>query len=365
MKRFSFAISLLVFLTLACSLAGSLPTQTPTQPEKPCGDGVCDGPENGDNCPEDCPAPTQATLSTGMPPLFVGLSVHLEGYDLGNSQIGYNQELYQRYSQSILEYSDLANEYGLPITWETANLISPSGALEPNILLELYQRGDGVGIHADLGGKMSAGEVGKLTIGLRQLRQEMASLGVPVSHVSGVCSAADWVSASLDAGFEAVTGVVEYCLKALPLDEQPSNVQACTSPAECQDPYPGAIPELLHPWQAQTGSIWTTPADEGLLIVPTAGEIKCMHESLIEPGSYTHCEMTSEDVDAVLKVIADALAVRDPSQVNQVFFVWSFGSAIDHDILRSLFAGIKTHVDAGEVVWQTLPELIQTYQAQR
>jgi len=364
-KRFSLGLSLLVLLTLACNLVGSQPTQAPPHPEKPCGDGVCDGSETAKNCPEDCPTQTQPTVFAEMPPLYVGLSVHLEGYDLGNSQIGYNEVLYQRYSQSILEYSDLANEYGMPITWETANLIGPSGALEPNILLELYQRGDGVGVHADLGGKMSAGEVGKLTLGLRQLRQDMASLGVPASHVSGVCSAADWVTATREAGYEAVTGVVEYCLKALPLDQQPSQVQACTNPAECHDPYPGAIPDLLHPWQTLTGSTWTTPANEGLLIVPTAGEIKCMHESLIQPGSYTHCEMTSEDVDAALQVIDAALNARNPSQVNQVFFVWSFGSAIDHEILRSFFAGIQTHVEAGEVIWQTMPELVRTYQTQK
>ncbi|MFZ5821059.1 MAG: alpha/beta hydrolase family protein [Chloroflexota bacterium] len=101
MRRFTFLVSILVLLSLACSLTGSLlptpessvetgagPSSTPEaeagvlagQPTRPvppasgqatpsgkagspCGDGVCEGPENAQNCPADCsltpdPSPT-------------------------------------------------------------------------------------------------------------------------------------------------------------------------------------------------------------------------------------------------------------------------------------------------------------------
>jgi hypothetical protein len=301
-----------------------------------------------------------------MPPLYVGLSVHLEGYPLGNSQTGYNQEVYERYSERILAYSDLANEYDMPITWETSNLIGPSATFEPNVLKELYKRGDGVGIHADLGGNPRlSGDQEAFTSQLRQLRADMEAMGIPVVHASGICSELDWVTAARQVGIQATSGIVNYCLRSLPGEQQPPDIQACEGPGDgmCHDPYPGEFPAALHPWRAADGSSWTTPADNGLLIVPTVGTIHGLHEAKLASGSHTHNDMTEEDVDVALELIEDALAARAPGQINAFFFVWSFGQAIDEQLLHGFFEGLQEYVDRGDIVWQTVPELIETYRA--
>ncbi len=374
MKRKTLTLTLILTLavTLACSL-GSL-TGEDTEPDTPqpvsekvCGDGVCDGPENPQNCPEDCSTEETQSVSpstddesasgesvpstTDTPPLYIGVSVHLEGWKLGNEKLGYNQQMYESYAQNILAYSDLANSYDMPFTWETSNLIEPSAALAPNVLKELYQRGDGIGIHADLGGKTPyPGGEPQFTKDLRELRQKMENLGIPVTHASGVCSTLDWVTATLDAGFEAVTGTVDYCLKSLPTDQQSAEIQACEGPALCHDPYPGQIPEMLHPWRAADGSSWTTPAEEGLLVFSTAGALPCSTES----GSPPQCD---------LQIIEEALAARRPGEFHSFFFVWSYGSPLEEELLRNFYEGLQPLIERGDVVWKTMPELIEAYQA--
>ena len=343
------------------------PTKRPDERSGHCGDGVCDGPENPERCPADCARETTTTREAPeMPPLYIGLSVHLEGYPLGNSQTGYNREVYARYSERILTYSSLAREYDMPLTWETANLIGPSATFEPNVLKELYERGDGVGIHADLGGDPDlSSDQRAFSFQLRRLKAEMEEMGIPVVHASGICSELDWVTVARRAGFEATSGAVNYCLRSLPLDRQPADVRDCEGPGDgiCHDPYPGQLPEAMHPWRAADGSDWTTPADEGLLIVPTLGTIHGLSEAVSSSGSHTHNEMTEDDIDVALQLIKDALAARDARQVNAFFFVWSFGQAVEEQLLRDFFSELQPYVASGDVIWQTMPELITTYQA--
>ncbi|MEA2009011.1 MAG: hypothetical protein U9O54_07805, partial [Chloroflexota bacterium] len=222
---------------------------------------------------------------------------------------------------------------------------------EPNVLMELYRRGDGIGVHADLGGKTPCpGGEAQFVKDLRGLRQRMVELGIPVTHVSGICSTLDWVTAALDAGFEAVTGTVEYCLKSLPLNQQSSQIQACESPGECHDPYPNEIPEMLYPWRAADGSSWTTPAEEGLLVFSTAGQLPCSDGR----GTPSQCD---------LQIIEQALAARESGKFHSIFFVWSYGFPMEEEILRAFYESLQPYIESGDVVWQTMPELIETYNA--
>ena len=295
-----------------------------------------------------CSLPTAVAEENAeeLPPLYLGFSIHLEGWKVGNEKLGYDQDLYERYSDLILGYSNLANSYAMPFTWETANLIAPSANFEPNILVQLYQRGDGIGVHADLGGKSNApGGQKKFTRDMKKMRLDMEAMGIPISHVSGICSTMDWVTAALDAGYEATTGTVEYCLKSLPLDEQSAAIRACESPATCHDAFPGEIPDLLHPYRAADGSTWTTPANEGLILFHAAGDIPC---------TATGCD---------IQMIEEALAAREPGIFHSLFFIHSFGSPMDEEILRTFYESIQPYIESGDIVWQTMPQLLETYKA--
>jgi len=326
MKRTLYLLSLLLLFSLACSFGGYL---------------------TEDN---NSPKAQEPMEQRELPPLYLGFSVHLEGWNLGNEKIGFDQAVYERYSQIILGYSDLANSYGMPFTWETASLIAPSAEFESNILMLLYQRGDGIGIHADLGGKANVpGGQAKFTHDMKKLRLDMESMDIPISHVSGICSTMDWVTAALDAGYEASTGTVEYCLKSLPLEQQSTEIRACESPAKCHDAYPGEIPDLLHPWRAVDGRTWTTPADEGLLLFHAAGSLPCIME-----GGTAQCDM---------QIIEDALAARKPDEFHSLFFIWSLGSKLDEEILKTFYESIQPYIESGDIIWQTMPQVVEKYKA--
>ena len=45
----------------------------------------------------------------------------------------------------------------------------------------------------------------------------MKELGIKPESVSGICASVDWVTAAQNSGFTAVSGVVDYCMKSLPI----------------------------------------------------------------------------------------------------------------------------------------------------
>ena len=160
----------------------------------------------------------------------------------------------------------------------------------------------------------------------------------------------DWVTAASDAGYKAVTGVVEYCLKSLPLDQQLPEIQSCEGPALCHDAFPSDVAQMVNPWRALDGLTWTEPADEGLLIVNAAGPLPC--ES--QPGATATCDF---------QIIEEALAARQPGQFHALFFIRSYGSPMQEDVLTTFYEGLMPYIERGDVVWQTMPELIEAYEA--
>jgi hypothetical protein len=305
-----------------------------------------------------------ADSTAGENPLYLALTVHLEGWKLDT------KEIFTEYATKIREYSDLTHQYGANFTWETANLITASGQFGDNILLELQTtRNDGVGVHADLGGNSQAtGETqSQFETAMKGQKTSMEALGVKVRHVSGICSTLDWVMAAINAGYEAATGTVEYCLKSLAPQNIPTGYESivnCTKPNDCHDPYPSDPIVALHPWRAQSGANWVTADPKGKLILfHSSGSLVCLYESASNPGgSATSCKWDQKDVDEALNQIDFAVKNRDTKKMNQLVLVWSFGTAIDKNLLGQLLQTIKTkYVDTGKLVWKTLPQMIDIY----
>ena len=295
-------------------------------------------------------------------PLHLALTIHLEGWGLSN------EAQFDQYVKKIREYSDLSHKYGAYFTWEAANLIQPSVDYGDNILLELQsERKDGVGVHADLGGNADKKGLSQAEFQAEMQDQKTAMLGVKVRHVSGICSSLDWVDAAAQVGYEGVTGIVEYCLKALDEGNLPAgyeHIATCTGPADCHDTYPSDAKQKLQPWLASTGSDWVTHDPTGkVALLSTNGTLPCLAEIAANPGgSQTKCTWAQDDVDQGIKLLDFAIENRDPKLMNQMIFVWSFGQAIDPVLLEQLLSKIKTdYVDKGLVVWKTMPQLIDTY----
>jgi hypothetical protein len=345
-KRFSTLVILSFFFLGGCDLFNTVP------------DGKADITDAGLSVVADAGSDTSSETDAGLgtlPPIHFAFTVHLEGHAL------LSDEAVTRYFDNIQAYADLALAHGVPVTWEVRNILEHLEAGTEHLLITLRDEGHGIGFHADSGDiSMTQAE---FELDLQGGRDALLDLGITAYHVSGICSEKDWVTAASSAGFKAVNGIVDYCLKSLPDADQPAHVRDCTNPADCHDPYASEPSEALFPWKAEDGSNWTAPQEEGLLLIPSSGTITCAAESAASPeSSPTHCEFLDNDVTAVLNYIDDALTYREIDKFHQLTFVWSYGSSIPMGRFKSLLEGIQTRTETGELYPVTTPKMMLKYE---
>lgn len=379
---------IVIFFSLACQMPAVAPTPTapvsiPGVPESPtsspvsrqvdksCGDGVCNGPENPKNCPADCGnlsgQPEESIPNTnsaqvqepakGDGVLYVGLMVHLEGWN--DDQ---NQKSFEEHVRLLREYASLFETYGAKLTLESKELTGGSIKWGDNVLLEMQQRGHGIGVHADTGGEKNM-DCSQMTGILSQKKSELESLGVTVRHVSGNVSSCDWVTSSIDAGYLFTTGVVAYGLQSLPAAQRPEQFRFCASPAACHDSFPLELEGRLHPWRANSGSDWPTHSDNGrLVILPSNNGLSCFSEEQAEgKSSQTKCDYSQEDIDGYFKELEQALTLTRKDQVNIYYNSWSLGKALDKGLLEEWLKRLQPYVNSGKIEWKTLPEMYDSY----
>jgi hypothetical protein len=290
----------------------------------------------------------------------LAFTFHLEGPSLVASR-----EAFDRYVGNIRSTAELFHRNGAIATWEAAEISEKSTTYGTNILLELENGGDSVALHANGVGYVPNDPnytVEKMTAELRRQRGIIDGLGVHVRDVSNICSVVDWVKAVTDSNFEAVTGVVDYCLKSLP--NPPSEVASCPSPDKCHGAYPHQIEESITPWYAEAGANWTTPAVSGLVILPTAGAVPCAAEQAAGAVSPTQCAYGNDDATAVMNELATAVAARKPGKVHSYVMVASFGQTPNAQVLEGLFQQIKTtYIDTGKAKWRKASEIIDLFKA--
>jgi hypothetical protein len=385
MKRLLSFLSLLVLLSLTCSLLPSpfggevatpsiVPTEaaavtpagkptlsllsTPGKAASPCGNGVCEGPENAQKCPADCAAsasPTEIT-PTDAPVLYLGIMVHLEGWN--DDQ---NQERFADHVRLMREYASLFETYGAKLTWESKEVTDGALKWGDNVLLEMQQRGHGVGVHADIGGQKKY-NCRNFSADLRAEKEQLESLGVIVRHVSGIVSHCDWVTAAADAGYLFTTGTVAYAVMSMPEENRPPEYRNCTSPAACHDTFPPELDARLHPWRMNSGLDWLTPSPNGrLVIIPSSGGLTLMEEDATGQMSNKNKDLTQADIDYFIQELEQAIALAQPGQVNTYYNSWSLGSPLDLKMLETWLQRIDPYVKAAQVEWKTLPEMYNAY----
>ena len=291
--------------------------------------------------------------------LYIGVMVHLEGWN-----DGVNQQRFEEHVRLIREYASLFETYGARLTWESKEVTDGILRWGDNVLLEMQQRGHGIGLHADLGGNPQD-ECARLQSDLLAMKQKLQGLGVTVRHTSGVVSHCDYVTAAADSGFQFITGIVAYGLKSLPLDQQPADIRTCRNPSTCHDPYPFTLEERLHAWRANSGSDWTKNNPNGrIVILPENGGLSHKYEDSIGQGKAGKAaEFNEADIDAYIVELEQALILADPKKVNTYYMSWSLGSALDKTLLEKWLQRIQPYVNAGKVQWKTLPEMFDAYVA--
>lgn len=288
-------------------------------------------------------------------PLRLAFAFHLEGEEPLESQQAFDQ-----YVVNIRDTADLFHENGAIVTWEAAEIVQKSSEYGTNILLELQTNGDAVGLHANGAGYVPSDPdytLAEMQAELERQKADIDALGVTVRHVSNICSEVDWVAAVNANGFEAVTGTIDYCLKAL--SDPPSDVADCTNPSLCHGAYPHTVEESMSSWFAESGANWTTPVSSGLLIIPSSGAVPCAAEEAAGEESPTQCPYGDDDVATKMDELAIAVEARQPGKIHSYVFVASFGQIPDPDVIGSLLQQIKTtYVDTGMAQWTKVPDII-------
>ena len=355
-------------MAIACQPrpAGSNDVIREPEPSPRCGDGICKGPEKPLNCPQDCGPVEQGSESlpssvaaeqSDRPLLYVGIMVHLEGW--GDDR---DQEKFNRHAELVREYADFFEQYDAILTLESKELTDGSIRWGDNVLLEMEQRGHGIGVHADIGGSRNY-DCSRFSSDLRVERVQLESLGVQVRHVSGNTSHCDWVTETVDAGYEFTTGTVAYNLMSMPIEDRPAEFRDCPTPSKCHQVFPPDLEDRLHPWRASSGVNWLEHDPQGrLVILASDGGLACFQEEA-EGGDMGACEFNLKDIASIQERLNQALTLATPDQVNFLYLSWSLGSALDQDVMEKWLGSLQPYVEDGRVAWASLPEIYDAYLA--
>ncbi len=331
---------ILAMVLFACQTSPTMTTQAepqPPAPDKRCGDGVCDGPETVDNCPQDC---ASEPIADDQRVLYLGLMIHLEGWGDDKDEAKFEQHV-----EIVREWASLFETHGAKLTFESKELTDGSIRWGDNVLLEMQQRGHGVGVHADIGGQLNY-NCARFSDDLRAEKEQLESLGVVVLHVSGNTSHCNWVTATVDAGYHFTTGIVSYSVMSMPEALRPPEYRDCKTPSECHDVIPADLADRIHPWRANSGLNWLTHDHDGHLVL------------LAESG-----EMPTEmdGIDAFIAELEEAIALSEPGRVNIYYVGKSIGSPVETEVVEAWLQRIQPYVQSGQVQWMTLPEMYEAY----
>jgi hypothetical protein len=360
-KLYRVAGILIFLMVAACNLsvpAGeSGPPALSTPVKSRCGDGICTKPENASVCPADCGAETVPAASADAV-LYYGIMVHLEGWDDGR-----DKGSFEKHAELVRRYASLFEKYGARLTLESKEFTDGCIAWGDNVLMEMEDRGHGIGVHADIGGEKNM-QCAEFTPLLRERKQTLESLGVQVRHASGIVSTCDWVTAAADAGYLFTSGTVSYALMSLRADLRPAGFADCTTPSKCHQAYPFDLAGRMHPWRMASGEDWIIPSAGGrLVILPSGGGLTCAAEEAGLEGSYTKCDFKANDVDAVIAELEQMLALVEAGKVNTYYVSWSLGKELDDALLEDFLRRVKPYIDGGRVQWKTLPEMYDLFAA--
>ncbi|MCE5189763.1 MAG: hypothetical protein LLF75_11385 [Eubacteriales bacterium] len=281
--------------------------------------------------------------------------LHLEGWDDGEKEISF-----RKHAEQLRAYAALFERYGAKMTLESKEIIDGCINWEDNVLLELSERGHAVGIHADAGGEPGA-SVRSIAKTLNEMREKLSSLGIETNFASGTASKANWVKACKQGGIDTVSCMVAYGLWSLNPSLRPDGFEPYQNPSDGHAPYPFALEDRVQPWLMADGSNWIVPDPDGtVLLIPSGLSLNGASEEL--NGERVHeSELTQADIDAWREVLPRVIAASDSKGVNTFYAVWSFGKALDMDLLEEWLRLINEYVQAGSIRWSTIPQMAEFY----
>ncbi len=283
--------------------------------------------------------------------------LHLEGWGDGEKEASF-----RKHASLLREYADLFERYGAKMTLESKEIIDGCINWNDNVLLELQERGHAVGIHADAGGEKNA-TVRSIVRTLEEMKAKLMILGIDATSASGVASKADWVEACRRAEIDTVSCMVAYGLWSLDPSLRPDGFEPYQNPADGHGPYPFLLEERVHPWLMESGAKWIFPDENGdVLLIPTGLSLNGASGELYGSEEF-QSDFSQEDIDAWREALPRIVAASDSHSVNTFYAVWSFGKAVDMDLLEDWLQLIDEYAQAGSIRWSTIPEMARLYRA--
>ncbi|MFH1253466.1 MAG: hypothetical protein V1664_04010 [Candidatus Uhrbacteria bacterium] len=346
-----------------------------------CGDNVCDKIElKRKSCDIDCQAgstnvtpisnsnssiPTAMVETPANPNVvYLGMMVHLEKV---NDEL-VNETSFRNHAAAVRKMAQIFLNHNAKATFESGSRFTQAcRKWDDNVLRELYDQGQGIGLHADLGGKDDGTTQAEFTQAMSQMKTELEQeLSSPIEHVSGICSAQlDWVKGAIDAGFKFTTGAVGFCAMTLPYEERPTEYQNCVVPTDCHGEMPLAIKDRVHPWLTSSSSSWLTPDSNGQLAIFPAGNIwksfslESENVDKVNFGS----GFDSKDIDIYFLKLDEVLKYATIDQTNIFYVGWSIGTDenINEELFSQFFVRLQPYIDAGQVQWATFSEMYDRF----
>jgi hypothetical protein len=348
--------------------------QIPTLPQNgkdKCGDGICEGPENSQNCLKDCPGLkpsssekpevfSSSSVSSGEAPLFLTTMTHMES----NFTDDRDQAVFLRHVELLRTGISLAGEYDAKLTIESElpfAIACDKWGL--NMLQEALDRGMGVGTHSDLGFKDN--------FSIDQFARELVDRKEAVDRLvgaennrgtSGAGSAVDWVLAATQAGYQYMDGIVGMHYLSMPMENRPSPewTDDYIRKISFHDGAPVDLYERITPILLKDAKDFTNDPDGTILVLSgEIGRLDSMAEGDGKKCPKGNCPLTNEDVDTLVKTIAEINQNRDHGRIAKLTIYIPVDNFVtsNEQVLRYFFNKMQELQKQGQIVWATQGEV--------
>lgn len=297
-------------------------------------------------------APTTVAADQSNDGLQLALTIHVERHP---TEVRDRAE-FDDHVAMLEQLANLALAYDVVLNFElSTEFVQAIDAWDSSFIEDMVALGHAIAQHS--GDQSTEGLTGTARIAeLVRQREAIEAHGVDVNYLSGGCSADDWVEAAIAAGFSAVTGNVEYCLKSLDDETLPAGmdwIHQCNNQAICHDPLHIGTTRVLHPWTTSSSATWLVDNPDGELVIIASDETD---------GFVAMSQGEGSDLDLSLQqwtaLLDSYVAATVAGQVNVVNMVLSVGPEPDWDLIAAMFTQALTRQDAGLLTWVSVGEVV-------
>ncbi len=303
-------------------------------------------------------ATIQSQQTSSKPaPFYITTMTHMEGSWVDDKV----EKVFLKHVGMVRYAMDLFDEYNAKLTFESGMPFAKANEnWGVNIMKEVLERGHGVGTHADFG-------IGNENITLEELTADFVEGKSLVDKlvgsennrgVSAGSSYADWVIAASNAGFEFIDAITALGYLSMDMDKRPEGwTDQYIRRVLYHDPIPVNLADRIYPIPLKDATDFLP--DENPVLVNMNGDLGEL-ASLAEDRKNCNpdCVFDEEDIKAYMKMLDEALAIRDPNRVARVniHIPLILLDPANETLLRELLSEIQKYVDEGKVQWATQVE---------